>query len=116
METTEVKAKPFLRWAGGKRWLLKNLHEFLPKDSYNQFHEPFIGGGAVYFHLHPKNNSFISDLNVELIETYNSVRYEVEDVIEELMKFKNTKDDYYKIRNQSFLKSAKRSARLIYLN
>lgn len=43
-----LKGKPFLRWAGGKRWLLKELDNFLPINEFNQYHEPFIGGGAVF--------------------------------------------------------------------
>lgn len=110
----EIKCKPFLRWAGGKRWLLKNIDSFLPNE-FNQYHEPFIGGGAIFFHLQHKN-SFISDLNIELIETYQSVKDEVEEVIENLKIFNNNKEDYYKIRKQKFQSSAKRSARFIYLN
>ncbi len=110
------KAKPFLRWAGGKTWLLKNLDQFLPTEGYNNFHEPFLGGGAVYFHLTPTNNSFLSDLNSELIETYFSIKEEVNEVINELEILKNTKTEYYKIRSQRFIKSSKRAARFIYLN
>jgi DNA adenine methylase len=116
MEIIEKNAVPFLRWAGGKRWLLKDLHRFLPDLGYAQYHEPFIGGGAVFFYLKPSNRSFVSDLNKELIETYMSVKNEVEDVIEELLKFKNTKEEYYKIRQQTFIKSSKKAARFIYLN
>lgn len=108
--------KPFLRWAGGKRWLLKDLDKYLPKDGFNQYHEPFIGGGAVFFHLQSNNNSYISDLNSELIEVYYSLQNEVEEVISELIKFKNTKEDYYKIRKSNYRSSYKRAARFIYLN
>ena len=111
-----VKAKPFLRWAGGKRWLLKDLDKYLPEDGFNQYHEPFIGGGAVFFHLQSENNTYISDLNSELIEAYYSLQNNVEDVLNELTKFKNTKEDYYKIRKSKFISSAKRAARFIYLN
>ena len=70
--TTSKKVKPFLRWAGGKRWLIKQLDDFLP-DTFNQYHEPFIGGGAIFFHLNPRQ-AFISDFNAELIETYNAIK------------------------------------------
>lgn len=111
-----IKAKPFLRWAGGKKWLLKDLKQFLPTKGFNNFHEPFLGGGAVYFFLNPNKTSHLSDLNSDLIDTYNSVKYEVEDVINELKQFKNTKSEYYKVRSQNFKKSSKRAARFIYLN
>lgn len=111
----QIKCKPFLRWAGGKRWLLKKIDEFLPTDGFNQYHEPFIGGGAIFFHLE-KNNAYISDLNQELIDTYLSIKNEVDLVIFNLKKFKKTKENYYKIRNQKFQSTAKRAARFIYLN
>lgn len=112
----KLNCKPFLRWAGGKRWLLKGLDKYLPQDGFDQYHEPFIGGGAVFFHLLSDKNSFISDLNCELIEVYNSLQNEVEEVITELLKFKNTKEDYYKIRKSNYRSSYKRAARFIYLN
>lgn len=110
-----TKCRPFLRWAGGKRWLLKDIESFLPMNGFNQYHEPFIGGGAVFFHIQP-DDSFISDVNHELIETYNSIKDEIELVIKHLKSFKNNKEEYYKIRAQKFRSSAKRSARFIYLN
>ena len=114
-EIKKINSKPFLRWAGGKRWLLKNINNYLPENSFEQYHEPFIGGGSMLFHLHPKK-AFISDLNHELIETYMSIKEEVTEVIKYLKQFKNTKEEYYKIRDQNFRSSSKRAARFIYLN
>lgn len=113
--SNNINCKPFLRWAGGKRWLLKELKNYLPTNGFNQYHEPFLGGGAIYFHLQPKQ-SYLSDLNEELIECYSSIKEEVDEVIQHLKTFKNTKEDYYKIRKQNFKSSAKRSAKFIYLN
>lgn len=116
MEKIESKkCKPFLRWAGGKRWLVKEISNYLPVNGFNQYHEPFLGGGSVFFHLN-EEKSYISDLNEELIETYNSIKSEVDDVIKYLKKFKNTKEEYYKIRDQNFRLSSKKAARFIYLN
>lgn len=111
----QMKCKPFLRWAGGKRWLLKEIDNFLPLNGFNQYHEPFIGGGAIFLHLQ-KNKSFISDLNEDLISTYKSIQEEVELVIKYLQEFKNTEEDYYKVRKQNFRSSAKKAAQFIYLN
>lgn len=107
--------KPFLRWAGGKTWLLKYLDEYIPNSGFNKYHEPFLGGGSVYFFLRP-NIAFLTDLNPELIEVYSSIRDEVEKVISELRKFENTKECYYLVREGKFRSSAKRAARFIYLN
>lgn len=115
MQKDKNKSKPFLRWAGGKKWLLKDINNYLPKNGFEQYHEPFIGGGSMFFHLNPKD-SFISDVNHELIETYIAVKEEVEDVVKHLRKFKNTKEEYYKIREQNFRSSSKKAARFIYLN
>jgi len=114
-EIKKINTKPFLRWAGGKKWLLKNINNYLPENSFEQYHEPFIGGGSMLFHLNPKK-AFISDLNHELIETYSSVKEEVYEVIKHLKQFKNTKEEYYKIREQKFRSSSKKAARFIYLN
>jgi DNA adenine methylase len=94
------KCNPFLRWAGGKRWLLKEIDRFLPSGGFNNYHEPFIGGGAIFFHLLP-HKAYISDLNEELIHTYIQVRDNIEDVIKYLKQFKNTRTDYYVIRESS---------------
>jgi len=98
-----------------KRWLLKEIDSYLPKNKFKQYHEPFIGGGAIFFHLGIKN-AYISDLNCELIDTYLSIQQEVESVIYHLKRFKNTKEDYYKIRSESYKSTAKKAARFIYLN
>lgn len=110
-----IKGIPFLRWAGGKRWFLKYLNDLTP-SKFNNYHEPFIGGAAVFLHLKPQNKSFISDLNTELIDTYISVRDEVESIIYELGNFTNTEEDYYKVRDCAFDSTYKRAARFIYLN
>lgn len=117
METININKdpKPFLRWAGGKRWLLKHLDELVKIDNYNNYHEPFIGGGSVFFKFSPKN-AFISDSNEWLIETYNAIKEDAEIVVEYLKCFKNTKEDYYNIRQQKFRNTNKRAAQFIYLN
>ena len=109
------KCTPFLRWAGGKRWLIKQLHNYLPVSGFNQYHEPFIGGGSIFFHLQPKK-AFISDLNKELINAYTAVQQDVELVISFLKGFKNIEEDYYQIRSIKFCDFFQEAARFIYLN
>ncbi|MFY0599321.1 MAG: Dam family site-specific DNA-(adenine-N6)-methyltransferase [Cyclobacteriaceae bacterium] len=107
--------KPFLRWAGGKSWFLKHLNDFLPKEGFNNYHEPFVGGGSIFFYLKPRN-AFLSDLNKELVSTYQIVKNDVEGVISELKKFENTEEFYYQIRKSKFKKETKKAAQFIYLN
>lgn len=109
------KAKPFLRWAGGKRWLLKEIDKFVDINKFDSYHEPFIGGGSVYFHLNPKQ-AFISDSNNELINAYVHVRDNVDALINLLNDFENSEEFYYKIRKQKFDDELNEAAKFIYLN
>ncbi|WP_439695078.1 DNA adenine methylase [Mucilaginibacter sp. AW1-7] len=108
-------AKPFLRWAGGKSWLIKYLAE-VKRSSFNNYHEPFLGGGSTYFYLSPQCHSFLSDLNGELIETYQTIKTDVDGVIEKLKSFKNEEKYYYKIRETIYDDQLDRAAQFIYLN
>lgn len=107
---------PFLKWAGGKGQLLATFNRHFPK-SFNRYFEPFLGGGAVFFHLRPQQ-ALLSDLNEELINCYQMVRDDVESVIELLRKHRNDKHYFYRIRSQdcSNLLNVERAARLIFLN
>ena len=62
---------PFVKWAGGKRQLLPQIKERMPK-TYNYYYEPFIGGGAVIFELLPEH-AVINDINLALINTYRQI-------------------------------------------
>ena len=59
---------PFVKWAGGKRQLLSQIKERMP-EKYNNYYEPFVGGGAVIFELLPAN-ALINDINKALLTTY----------------------------------------------
>ena len=109
--------KPVFRWAGGKTWLLKHIDDLLPKSGFNNYHEPFLGGGAIYFHIGASKKIFLSDLNHELIESYIQIRDNVETVIRHLRRFENEKDFYYRVRDEMrFQSAASKAARFIYLN
>ena len=112
----DVAIKPFLKWAGGKTQLLPELHKYVP-NNFNKYIEPFIGGGAMFFSLNPKE-SIIADLNEELIITYNQVKDAVEEIIHHLSKFEHNEDFYYNLRSldPNELENSYRAARLIYLN
>lgn len=108
--------KPFLRWTGSKSWLVKKgIEEFLPEE-FKNYHECFLGGGSVFFSLNKFEKSFLYDSNEDLIETYIQIRDNPEAVIARLKRFKNNKEEYYKIRESKFLTPHTRAARFIYLN
>lgn len=114
--THDQIAKPFLRWAGGKIWLIKYLEKFLKNKFFNNYHEPFLGSGSIFFSLNHPNVSFLSDYNKSLIDTYKTVKSNVKDVIRVLKDFKNTEQFYYKIRNLNFSSQVENAAKFIYLN
>lgn len=115
IEDTKI-AKPFLRWAGGKSWLIKYFPDLFPNLKYANYHEPFLGGAALFFFLDQQQISYLSDLNSELIDTYLAIKEDVEKVISELKGFSNSKEDYYKIRDSKFRNNFKNAAKFIYLN
>jgi len=83
--------KPVLKWAGGKRQLLDEIYSRFPAD-YNHYHEPFFGGGAVFFDLEPDDGT-INDTNPRLINFYKVVRDRPEDLINRLRKFEHPEAD-----------------------
>lgn len=113
-----ASAAPILKWAGGKRRLLKQyaLH-FPPVEQINHYYEPFIGSAAVFLHLQPEHAT-LSDRNARLIEVYQTIQQDVEGVIDALQPHKNESDYYYQIRAQvpETLTAVQRTARLIFLN
>ena len=113
---------PFLKWVGGKRQLIPSIVNNLPKNIGNlNYVEPFIGGGAVLFHLQPKN-AILNDFNTELINVYSTIKNNLDELIEDLRKHKNESDYFYSIRgldrNSDFSKltDVERASRIIYLN
>lgn len=110
------KAKPFLKWAGGKRQMADYLAKWIPLNM-GTYHEPFLGGGALFFHLQPEK-ACLSDTNADLINVYKVVRDRVEDLIDSLSVHKNTEDYYYEMRSvvPEKLDIIKRASRTIYLN
>lgn len=116
LETKEGSIKPFLKWAGGKTQLINDLSGDIPQE-YDTYIEPFLGGGALFFHLRPKK-AILADLNPELINCYEVVRDQIEALIAQLKLFHNSSDFYYKIRSADLNKISEieRAARFIYLN
>jgi len=113
------EARPFVKWAGGKRQLLEELTSGLP--NFNDYHEPFIGGGALFFRLEAMNKikrAYLSDSNAELINTYSVIKNEVFELMSELASslYVNDEVTYYKIRASKPKTNVERAARFIYLN
>ena len=108
--------KPFLNWPGGKRWLISG-HAHLLSDSGSRLVEPFLGSGAVFFHLEP-NAALLSDANEQLIESFKAVRDQPEAVLAGLRRHARDhgKIHYYAVRACSPRTPATRAARFIYLN
>ena len=110
------KGEPFLKWAGGKRFLLSAILPNIPDvRAEATYFEPFLGGGAVFFGLLPKN-AVLADLNPSLIETYVVVRDSVHEVISILEKMPHSKEFYYHTRSSRPSSAIERAARFIYLN
>lgn len=114
--------KPFLKWAGGKNQLLKEIDKYKPKQ-FNTFYEPFVGAGSVFMHL-KNEKTRINDLNSELINTYKVVKDHLPHLLEKLRihENKNSREYFYELREWdrngliSDKSDVERAARFIYLN
>lgn len=114
-------ASPVVKWVGGKRQLLGIIREYIPNE-FNCYCEPFLGGGAVLFDLQPKK-AVVNDLNSELMNVYNVIKNDVDELILDLEKHKNEADYFYEMRgldrNKEKYKSlsdVKKASRILYLN
>jgi DNA adenine methylase len=122
-QITALVPKPFVKWAGGKRQLLPILSQHIPKN-FDAYFEPFLGGGAVLFHLISQNSQlkcFVSDLNSTLILSYVTIRDKVGELIASLEEhsenyFKNTEEYYYQVRDSNPKNQIDQVSRLIFLN
>jgi DNA adenine methylase len=125
MAKNNLLIKPYLKWAGGKRQLLKEIIKYLPKNMNDYtYYEPFIGAGAVFFGIKPPK-AVINDFNEQLILTYNVIKENVQDLIILLNEYKgkNNEENFYEIRNMdrdevkfNKLSNIEKAARLIFLN
>lgn len=115
--------RPFVKWAGGKRQLIPILNQNIP-SRFGTYHEPFIGGGALLFHVLTQKSTqrcSISDLNSDLVLAYTTIRDKIDQLISSLENHeKNYRQDsstyYYNIRDQSPKDDIEKTSRLIFLN
>ena len=112
----DLPARPFVKWAGGKRQLLASILKHIPK-TYGTYHEPFVGGGALFFALSPPK-AFLSDSNERLIRAYLGIKEHVEDVIALLKSYRNNKRFFLKMRDRDIDRTsdAEVAAWFIFLN
>ncbi len=122
--TRKGEAQPFLKWAGGKAQLLEQFEPFFP-SAISSYCEPFLGGGAVFFHLKarfPEMRAALRDNNPELINCYQVVRDRVQALMkrldEHLEQFRKHAEPYYydtrRLHNPTG--PVERAARMIFLN
>ena len=112
-------ARPVLKWAGGKRRLRFEIEKLIPEDYLDRaYHEPFFGGGAVFFHIEPSSGT-INDVNERLMRFYQVVKDSPMELIEEVGKYEYNKEQYYECRrmfNEDTLTPVEESALLLYMN
>ncbi len=111
-----VRPRPFLKWAGGKSQLISQYETHFPPQ-FLHYYEPFLGGGAVFFHLRPQR-AMLMDINPALVNVYRCIRDHVEAVIEHLSlhRDRHCQEYYYQIRASQPATPVEQAARLIYLN
>ncbi|MFC1609938.1 DNA adenine methylase [Myxococcota bacterium] len=115
-ELPDFRPKPFLKWAGGKGKLVPQILDRFP-EHFGRYHEPFLGGGAVFFALAPRK-AVLSDVNGDLIATYCAIRDRVEQVMAKLRQHQPTEEHFYNVRalESGRLSPIEAAARTIFLN
>jgi DNA adenine methylase len=122
----QAKARPFVKWAGGKGQLLTQLEPFFPERVQNYF-EPFVGGGAVFFDLEVHGKAHINDINQTLVNAYQYLKKDIETITQELkqieklylnLDFEARKAFYYERRSEynSIEAGPRKTILLIFLN
>lgn len=112
----KFRAVPYLKWAGGKRSMLRHLLPLVPA-SYGTYHEPFVGGGALFFALQPAR-AVLSDVNRRLVRSYVAVRDDVDAVVKLLKTYRYDKKFFLNVRSERIdgKSDVEVAAWLIYLN
>lgn len=113
--------QPVLKWAGGKRQLINEIFKYIPSKGIKSYYEPFLGGGAVLFHLQSKK-AIVNDTNSELINVYSVIKNNVEELITDLATHRNEEDYFYKVREMDRtgeleeMSDVQKASRIIFLN
>jgi DNA adenine methylase len=109
------RVEPFLKWPGGKRWLVPRLLRIIGDVDINRYFEPFAGGAALFFALQPRC-AVLSDINADLINTYKQIQRHALEVTRRLMQLSVDRETYYCIRAQEPKAGMDRAVRFLYLN
>jgi len=119
VEVKEVIAKPFLRWAGGKSWLVNDIVSKLKSD-FNNYHEPFLGSAALFIKLKNqekiKGKVYLNDINSALINAYRELKNHPNEVFDLLRNYRNNETFYYQVRERNSIDNIRRASDFIYLN
>ena len=115
--------KPFVKWAGGKRQLIPQIEKHLP-EKFSSYFEPFLGGGALLFHLLSENKNlkgYVSDLNSDLVLAYVTIRDNLNGLLKSLQKhsdnyFSDSKSYYYSVRETNPKSQIEKVSRLLFMN
>ena len=107
--------QPFLKWPGGKRWLVPILAEIIANYRFNTYREPFLGGGALFFALRPKH-TVLSDINPELINVYRQVKYHSQKLLKRLRSIPVDQTTYESFRKMKSGRPLDQAVRFLYLN
>ena len=112
---TLQSVQPFLKWPGGKRWLVPEIIKLIKGYNYGIYREPFLGGGALFFALQP-DNSVLSDINSDLINTYYQVKHNSRLVLQCLRPLPVNQVTYNYFRDSCPASPLERAVRFLYLN
>jgi DNA adenine methylase len=107
-------ADPFLKWAGGKRWLASSVEREYTRSG-GRYVEPFVGGGAVFFRIEP-DSAVLSDANAELVRAYRTIKANPEPVIDRLKDLEMSREVYEDLRRAVPRTDLEATVRFIFLN
>ena len=120
LNMTTTSAKPFVKWAGGKRSIMKHLKATMP-ETFGAYYEPFLGGGSLFFEISGgEREYYLSDTNEELINAYLQIQKNLAELVKLLEIHRehhqeSGKDYYYTVREAFYESEVERAARFIYL-
>lgn len=114
--TDMTQKSSFIKWAGGKTWLVPFVKSLIDGLEFNNYYELFMGSASMFFAIDPPNKSYLSDVNPELVGAFCAVRDNPQRVIDYLKEYKTDANSYYAIRDSEPRGKYQQAARFLYLN